>query len=308
MVACSGGADSVALALGLRGIGAPVTLAHIVHDLRPAAETEMDRASVEALAERLGIPFVCDSIRVQGGNKESAARRGRYRALSELARSAGIGFVATAHHADDQFESIVMALLRGSGVRGLAGVAPRRRLGEGVRLIRPMLGLRREDAERLCRESGVGWREDQTNLDTTRLRAALRHGPLKELEALRPGAATRAARSGAMLRDAAGLVQDRVCEVFGDGFEWERAALRRERAIVVGAGLRRAALKLTGGVGADRLGAKRVDPAVRAVRDEGTEPREFHWPGGVVVRVHANAVQMSAGADKNGPPRSDGPL
>jgi len=125
---------------------------------------------------------------------------------------------------------------------------------------------------------------------------------------LRPGAAARAARSGAMLRDAAGVVQDRVHEVFGDGFEWGREALRRERAIVVGSGLRRAALRLTGGVGADRLGARRVDPAVRAARDASTEPREFSWPGGVVVLVRANVVRVELSAEKNGPPLGDGPL
>ncbi len=309
LLACSGGADSTALALCLlaAGGGAAAGLAHIVHDLRPEAEALADRDRARALAEGLGLPFFEEAIAVRaaGGNAEGAARRLRYAALARLARKAGVQFVATAHQADDQLETIVMALLRGAGLEGLAGISPRRRIGAGVALVRPMLGMTRADAERICTDAGVEWAEDVTNLDVSRLRAALRRGPLAEIRRMRPQAAARAARSAELMRDAAGLVQDRVRALFGEEMEWERKALRGERAIVVGAGLRRAALRLTEGAGADRLSGRVVDPAVRAIRGESTDPRRFEWVRGVVVEVDARRVRV--GRAEKGPGVVAGP-
>ncbi len=310
LLAVSGGADSLAMLLALAsasgggsgggrsgggdrggGIGG---VAHVVHDLRPASEAEADRDEVGALATDLGLPFYEGVARVDpSDNAERSAREARYRVLEALAARAGCRFVATAHHADDQLESMVMGLIRGAGPEGLRGIAPSRPLSDTVTLIRPCLGITSAEARAICRDAGLTWREDATNDDTTRLRAALRHGPLAALTELRPGSARAAARAAGLLRDTAGLIRDHAETVFGDRTCWSRAKLRAQRGVVLGAGLRRAALRLTGGRHADALTSKTLDPAIRAIRDASTEPRRFDWPGGLTLRVTAREVSLT---------------
>ncbi len=292
LVACSGGADSTALLLALVSAKATVIVGHVVHDMRSREDALADRDRACELAKALGVEFVEAEAPRGEGNVEAALRRARYDALAAMARARGMGFVATGHTADDQLESVVMALLRGSGPRGLGGAAAGRPIGEGVALVRPMLGAERADAERLCRLARIEWSEDATNRDRQRARAALRHGPLAELKGMRPGAARRASAAAGLLRDAAGLVADRAREVFDESDVWERESLRRERAIVVGEGLRRAIVRRTGGAGADRLSRRRLAPIVKAIRDDRGDWRRFHVVGGFVVLVGKNEVQL----------------
>ncbi|VAX42586.1 tRNA(Ile)-lysidine synthetase, partial [hydrothermal vent metagenome] len=147
LVACSGGADSVALVLMLAaggGVGSEIVVGHVLHDLRSADETAADRDLVAGLAARLGLRFVEApvTVRDQPGNAEGNAREARYHQLERLAWETGCPFVATAHHANDQVETMLMAMLRGAGVGGMAGMEPRRGLGErGIALVRPMLEI-----------------------------------------------------------------------------------------------------------------------------------------------------------------------
>ncbi|MEX2219907.1 MAG: tRNA lysidine(34) synthetase TilS [Phycisphaerales bacterium] len=305
LVACSGGGDSsglvLALAAGVSRPGERLVIGHIVHDLRPEAEALADRDSAEALAGRLGVPFTSGRIAVRGlrGNAEGNARRARYAALAGLAEEHGCRFVATAHHAGDQLETVLMGLLRGAGPRGLGGVAARRRgHAGGPAVIRPALGVTRDALRALCRAAGWAWREDATNADVSRLRAAVRARVSPALESLRPGAAARVARSAALLKDAAAVVDDRVrallAEASGAGtprLAWERGRLRGERGIVVGGLVRAAAARLRGGRGRDRLGGRVLEPVVRAVRSRSTEPKVFVLSG-VEVRVDAHRVEI----------------
>lgn len=160
-------------------------------------------------------------------------------------------------------------------------------------LIRPMLGCTRAEARAACGTAGITWREDRTNADTSRMRAAIRADVLPLLTALRPESPRRAARAAELLRDAAVIVDERVKGVFGDGLEWRRGEIRGQPGLIIGEGLRRAALRLLGGRHADRLSSRLLDDAVRAIGDDSTEPREFHWPGGVVVQVDAHRVIVS---------------
>ncbi len=216
LVACSGGADSAALAICLAGASAgarrSVVLGHVVHDLRPASLALADRDRARGLAQRLGVEFVEREVRVvaMAGNAEANARRARYAALVEMAREAGCPFVATAHHADDQLETLLMRLVRGSGLRGLACIHASRRLAEGVRLVRPMLVARREDSLRICVLAGYEPAVDATNADTTRLRAALRAGVLPQLRQLNRGVAAHAVEIAMAAREAQSLVRRRA--------------------------------------------------------------------------------------------------
>lgn len=212
LVACSGGADSVALLRALhllhdrRKWNLSLTVAHIQHHLRPPVTAEGDAAFVAELAEQLKLPCHRRDITPgnDAGNVEANARDQRYAALAEIAQEVGAGFVATGHHADDQLETLLMAILRGTTVKGLRGIAWQRPLGEassgGITLVRPMLGATHDDAIALLHYLEQPWREDATNLDRSRTRARLRHEVLPVLRELRPSVARKAVELGDALR------------------------------------------------------------------------------------------------------------
>ena len=172
VVACSGGADSVALAVlvaehadELGRVG--VVLAHLDHGLRH--DSPADLRSVRAHAEALGVAFHGERREVgpgsPGRSPEEAARDVRYAFLVETARIHDAGHVVTAHHADDQAETVLQRVLRGTGPAGLAGIPQRRALAPGIELVRPLLPFRREELREFLREREIRWVEDPTNRD-----------------------------------------------------------------------------------------------------------------------------------------------
>ena len=186
LLACSGGPDSLALAhilLQLREAEElKVVIAHFEHGIR--GETSLqDAAFVRSFALRYGLPFELGSAnvpqmaRTEGISIETAARECRYRFLREAAQKYGGALIATAHHADDQAETVLMRLLRGTGVTGLAAMRPR--LGN---IIRPLLGIRRSEIEAYCEENQLNPRLDETNLQEVYLRNRLRLKLLPQLQ------------------------------------------------------------------------------------------------------------------------------
>ncbi|MBK7405383.1 MAG: tRNA lysidine(34) synthetase TilS [Phycisphaerales bacterium] len=288
LVACSGGADSAALLLALAGAGPAVVVGHIVHDLRDRASTLAECHGVRDLAVRLGLDFVEAevAVRAESGNAEGNARRARYAQLERLAFEAGCPFVATGHQANDQLETMLMAMFRGAGVRGMGGIPPRRNLGgRGIRLVRPMLAIDRTRAEALCTLAGVVWATDATNADLSRLRAAIRHGPAAEVLGLRPGAAGRISATASNLRAAAAVLEashagivDRASRS-ADSLGWPRDELRHLPGTILAGALREAFRRLLDGRHTDRLGARALREAARAIRDREGNVREFHWRG-----------------------------
>ena len=203
VAAVSGGADSVALLCALatlaprRKWGYDLHVAHVQHHLRDP-ESEDDAKFTEHLASRLGLAFhrrdVDLSAANTAGNLEAAARKARYDALLDIARSAEAHFVATAQHSDDQLETLLMRILRGSSVRGLACMRWRRLLcpDDDIRLMRPLLDHDRADVLAFLNDLDQPWREDHSNADLTRTRARLRHQVLPVLRDLNPHAARHA--------------------------------------------------------------------------------------------------------------------
>jgi tRNA(Ile)-lysidine synthase len=216
LVACSGGADSAALAIALAGRSggarASIVLAHIVHDLRPEREALADRDRTRALAAMLGVECVEGVARVRSlkGNAEANARRSRYAALAALAIEHQCQFVATGHQGNDQLETLLMRLLRGSGLRGLRAIRASRGIGRGVVLVRPMLGVTREDAERLCAIATYEPAIDATNADVSRLRSALRHEVVPILARMNPGVYAHATDAAALIDEAQRVVSRRA--------------------------------------------------------------------------------------------------
>jgi tRNA(Ile)-lysidine synthase len=198
VVAVSGGGDSVALLRGLHQLltkASPssqrLIVAHAQHDLREGQHGEpaaADAAFVRGLAESLGLQSVSRVVRVRetvrgGEGLEAAARRLRYAFLCETAELLGARLVVTAHTSDDQVETVLHRLLRGTGLGGLAGMAAARPLVEGIALVRPMLGVSASAARDYLRAIGQSWQEDASNADTRYARNLLRHEMLPRLAA-----------------------------------------------------------------------------------------------------------------------------
>ena len=178
-VACavSGGADSTALALLAVEAGCVVTIVHVDHQLRPTSAD--DAALVQRTAAVLGVPCTVHAVAVgDGPNLEARARAARYGVLPPD--------VLTGHTADDQAETVLHRMIRGSGIRGLRGIAPVRPLAEGIRLVRPMLGLTRADVLDHLRLTGQSWREDASNRDPAHTRNRIRHELIPLLRTFNP--------------------------------------------------------------------------------------------------------------------------
>jgi tRNA(Ile)-lysidine synthase len=186
VLAVSGGADSVSLALAAARLQTEQKLrhkfliAHYDHNLR-GAESARDREFVEDLAGRLKIEFVCRTAderrRYDDGNLEQNARRQRYAFLLETARKTGSGGVLTAHTLNDLAETFLLNLIRGSGIEGLSALKTVRNFAEceDVRLIRPLLvWAKRDDTESFCRKHGIEFRQDAMNDDLDFRRVAVR--------------------------------------------------------------------------------------------------------------------------------------
>jgi tRNA(Ile)-lysidine synthase len=182
LVAVSGGADSVALLIALRrlvpaGEERRLIVAHVEHDLRGAAAD--DRRFVADLASRLGLACVWRRVAVRDDDGdeglEGRARRLRYDFLVEAAFDHGARHVLTGHTADDQAETILQRMLRGTGLAGIGGMAVARELAAGVSLFRPLLGLRREAARSFLESISQPWREDPSNADLHHARNFIRH-------------------------------------------------------------------------------------------------------------------------------------
>lgn len=202
LVAFSGGADSrLLLELTVRWArrnGAPVTAAHLHHGIR-GAEADRDQAFCRDTAARLGVPFVTRRVDVPalaartGRSVEWEARAARYGFLTGVMQEEHIPLLLTAHHADDQLETLLLRLLRGSGTRGLGGIPPVRPVPGGL-VIRPLLGCTRADILETCRRMGLDYVTDSTNLADDCTRNRLRHRVIPLLEELSgPGVPQRAA-------------------------------------------------------------------------------------------------------------------
>lgn len=201
VVAFSGGPDSLCLLhlLTRSGTTRPLKAIHIDHRL----DGDSGRRARRATELAAGLEVDCEVIEVAikpGASTEAAAREARYRALAGRLTDGDV--VVTAHHADDQIETVFLRLLRGAGPHGLAGMPRRRRLGEAW-LARPMLDWSREDVQRYLQTHGLNAIEDPANLDFTHDRNYLRHTVLPALRDRWPGMRRSVLESARLQRHAA---------------------------------------------------------------------------------------------------------
>ncbi|MCA6364987.1 MAG: tRNA lysidine(34) synthetase TilS [Bacteroidetes bacterium] len=177
LVAVSGGIDSVVLLHVLYVLGVRCAVAHVNYRLR-GNESEEDAAFVQKLAETYGMPFfmrVCSEEEMQG-SVQSTARKIRYAFFEKTAVQAGCTSIATAHHFDDSAETLLLQLVRGTGISGVAGIAAR-----NDKLIRPLLQFTRAEIEHYAQQQQLQWRNDSSNQTDKYTRNRIRHHVLPEL-------------------------------------------------------------------------------------------------------------------------------
>lgn len=198
IVACSGGPDSTAALIAVarsRGAGAgKITAATFDHGIRVEVETAADRAAVESIASRLGVPCLHgEASGLTAIASEAAAREARYRWLADACRATGARYCVTGHTLDDQSETVLMRLVRGTGLGGAAGMAssaawPVNCGADELRVVRPLLGVRRLEVLAYLAFLDVEPRFDTTNELVTFDRNRIRHRVLPELRAVNPRA------------------------------------------------------------------------------------------------------------------------
>lgn len=229
LVALSGGADSLALAAATafeapkRGIRAVAVT--VDHGLQPGSADAAAAASAQA--ERLGLDARVVRVEVGGtGGPEAAAREARYRALADAAAQTGAIAVLVGHTLDDQAETVLLGLARGSGGASLQGMAPDAELVPGIRLLRPLLEVRRKTTRAACAAEELTPWDDPHNADPAYARARVRERVLPVLEAeLGPGIADALARTAAQLREDAEAFDDMIDETIEDIVEHAEAGI-----------------------------------------------------------------------------------
>ncbi len=285
VVGVSGGADSIALLLLCCAAAMQktsrfkVVAAHINHGLRPEADVE--QKMVEQLCKHIGIECISKRVQVEpvDGSLAAGARKVRYEAIGEIATALDINIVVVAHQAEDQLETMLMALCRGGGLRKLSGIAKVRPLCPNVSLTRPLLHVEKKELIHICELANVQWCEDPTNLDPSTPRGRLRKDVIPVLRELWTSADMHAANASTMLHAAADAFDDMVPES-EEG--WDRHFLAEHQPSVIDAALQR--------VIGNYASFTKIQTITSAIEDECTHPRTFQLRGGCSVIVTANEI------------------
>ena len=219
VVALSGGADSVALLAVLTSLGYGCVAAHCNFHLR-GAESDRDEAHSRAIAAALGVEIVVRDFDVAarraetGESVEMACRELRYGWFEELREERGAAVIAVGHHREDNVETFLLNVLRGTGVAGAGGIRWRR-----GRIVRPLLGVCREDIEVYLRGRGLMWVDDSSNGSLDYGRNRLRNVVIPALEGCFEGASERLARSIGMIAEGADFFEEMVEAKRGEYFD-----------------------------------------------------------------------------------------
>lgn len=225
LVAFSGGADSVALLYFLKAEGYAPSAIHVNHGIR-GEEADGDEDFCRCFCRDHSIPFFSVKLDVPGEAKasgegmEEAARRLRYSEIDKLMQSEGFDKAATAHHADDNMETVLFNLTRGSGIRGAAGIPPIR-----DRYIRPLIDCTRDDILGYCRDNSLEFVTDSTNLDTDYTRNFIRHRVSPLIKRINPDAASAFGRFSEFARRDDELLCTMAADISADADRATLAAL-----------------------------------------------------------------------------------
>jgi tRNA(Ile)-lysidine synthase len=277
LVLLSGGGDSVCLLDVSLALGADVSALHVNYGLREGADD--DERFVRELCEQRGAPLHGERVSLpEGGNLQERARDARYALAERLAA----GDYAAAHTASDQAETVLYRLAVSPGSRALHGMEPRR-----GRLVRPLLGVTREEVRAYLRERGLGWREDPSNADRRFARARVRHDLLAALREIGPAAERTIAETARQLREEAEVLERSAAaalDELGGGPAVSLAALREQPPA-----LRRLVLRRLAG------GRPVPDEVLNDLDERGT--RSLDLGGGLRAVAEYGTLRFTTGAD-----------
>jgi len=219
-----------------REAGLPLFAFHVHHGLSPSADAW--HAHCAAAAAALGIVFDHREVTVEKGKSgvEAAARKQRYAALGDMCRAHGVDLLLTAHHLDDQAETVLLQLLRGSGPAGLSGMdaanrAPTLLGDDSIVMARPLLTVARAELEAYAAAQQIAWVEDESNTDPRYARNALRHQVMPVLAQAFPGFQRRIARSGAHAASSQRLLDELAAQDLQVCLDGDALKLPRLRAL-----------------------------------------------------------------------------
>ncbi len=292
VVGVSGGADSVALLRALHSCGVPLTVAHVNHRLR-GADSDADESFVRALCESLGVECRVLSADVAalaaGGNLEATARRVRYAFFAEVAAEVGAAWVSTAHTADDQAETVLHRIARGTGLQGLRGIAAER---NGV--VRPLLAVTRADVLAHLAAINQPFREDASNADPRFTRNRIRHELLPLLRTFNPDVVSALAHLAEHASEAHEVLTAAAADLLAkaerprapNAVILDAAALGSSRPLI------RTALRLIWEREGWPLDDMTFDAWERAVAVACRESGAWDFPGGVSMRHAGRVVQI----------------
>ncbi|MCI7098645.1 MAG: tRNA lysidine(34) synthetase TilS [Lachnospiraceae bacterium] len=294
LAAVSGGADSVCLLLVLKNLerllGIHVEAVTVNHGIR-GASADGDVEFVRRLCEEHGIPLrICqvnvpELVKREQISEEEAARRLRYECFEHAAAETGAGVVAVAHHRDDNCETVLHHLFRGSSLKGLGGMAPGRKQGD-ISVIRPFLQTGRHEIESWLKERGILWRTDETNLEDDYTRNRLRHHviPLVERE-INEQACAHVVQAAEYIAQAQELIEELAgqwLEQYGADRSIPVEPLRSCRPVVRREILIQVCRKAAGGSNLKDVGHVHLEMLEHLAQGENS--RQIRLPGGICVR------------------------
>ncbi len=237
IVGVSGGADSLCLLVCLKDLGYQVTIAHLNHQLREKSAEEAQ--FVEKIGREMGIETVSEKgdvrdLAARGYSIEEAARLVRYRFLAHVAKARGVDTISTGHTADDQIETVLMHFLRGAGPAGLRGILPATNLndwvdipeGNGIRLVRPLLEIRRSQTEVFCRDVNLNPVQDPSNKDPSFFRNKIRLHLIPILKEYNPGIDNIILRMARIMVAETEMVEDLLQE------KWKNLVIEDDREVI----------------------------------------------------------------------------
>ncbi len=308
LVAVSGGADSVSLLDILYEVRTEMDIrlgiAHFNHGLRPG-EDEKEAEFVRGLSESYGVRLyegnASKSLR-EATSLEETARKERYRFLEQAAREAEADKIALGHTMNDQAETVMIRLLRGSGPPGLSGIPPKR----GDRIVRPLIEITRGEILAYLHEKGLNWMEDPSNRDPRFLRNRIRHQLLPLLQQYQPDLIPLLSRTAEIFRqdeewmseEARGWMEKNVRESSLGGLEVRIHDLHG-LAPALQTRVVRAMVKETAG-GLRRISAKHIS-AIRALLDSSRPQAMVTLPGGVLVLKQYQSLRITRSWDQEVP-------
>ncbi|MBA7676556.1 tRNA(Ile)-lysidine synthase [subsurface metagenome] len=308
LVAVSGGPDSVCLLHILvelrKELGITLHVAHLNHKLR-GAESEADAQYVSELAQRLSIPATLEERDVKSYQKdkhislEEAAREVRYTFLAQVAKAIGADGTAVGHTRDDHIETILMHLVRGTGIRGLRGLQPHSEwqlAGESLTVIRPLLEVSREETADYCHSHQLMPRIDTSNLSLSPLRNRIRYQLLPLLRSYNPQVTEALLRTARIAGDDLALIDKECLQLWGEIAQKQgnTITLDKERLLNLPPALQRHLLrmsieKLLGNL--KDIEMRHIEEIVNAL----TKPagKRLNLPGGLIFSVEYNRYLIS---------------